>query len=307
MSKRCGDGVSPSRNGEDAIATSECGSGAPCIGSRYGVGVSPTRNGEDAIATSSQLFFPGKDRFAFAELDVGRGSSLPHWSLGGALYHICFRLADSVPQFKLDEWHEERESLERKIQSGEILSEDEANNLKNLYSQRISEYLDSGCGECLLAIRGVAEILIDVLRQAESLGCGDGVSPSRNGGDAIATSVCGSGAPCRGSRCGVGVSPSRNGEDAIATSCRNCRIHAYGIMPNHVHIIAEMRDATSLKRYLQAWKSASSHRINKHLGRTGSVWQSDYYNHIIRTYPEYVNQMRYVVGNDMVASWGLPT
>ena len=111
--------------------------------------------------------------------------------------------------------------------------------------------------------------------------------------------------------CSGGVPPSRavvsqrNGEDAIAASKVQCSIHAYGIMPNHVHIIAEISDAALMARYVQAWKSTSSHRINLHLGRSGALWQKDYYSHIIRTSAEYENQMRYVAGNNLVRAWRL--
>ena len=58
--------------------------------------------------------------------------------------------------------------------------------------------------------------------------------------------------------------------------------------------------ASAMPNIVQTWKSVSSHRINKLLCRRGVLWQSDYYNHIIRTPSEYANQMSYVLRNNMV-------
>ena len=80
-------------------------------------------------------------------------------------------------------------------------------------------------------------------------------------------------------------------------------LHAYGIMPNHVHVGFALRPGESLSQVVQAWKSVSSHRINRLLGRKGPVWQVDYYNHVIRTAEEYRAQMDYIVRNDGVEGW----
>ncbi len=83
------------------------------------------------------------------------------------------------------------------------------------------------------------------------------------------------------------------------------KLHAFGIMPNHVHVLVQVAHAGDLTRLLQTWKSASSHLINRRVGRRGLLWQSDYYNHIVRTEAEYRRQKQYILGNDMVAAWCL--
>ena len=57
-----------------------------------------------------------------------------------------------------------------------------------------------------------------------------------------------------------------------------------------------------MKKTLHYWKSISSHRINKLLNRTGPLWHSDSYNHIIRTSREYYNQIWYVWNNPVKIS-----
>ena len=245
----CGDGVSPSRDGVDAAATS----GGVC-----GDGVSPSRYGGDAVATTP--VFPGKGNLI--GVHKGMGNALPRWSYAGVIYHICFRLSDSVPQEKLREWEDARAELRTRQESGMPLTNDELLAWKNLYSEKIERYLDSGFGACLLAKPGVADIVIDTIRQAEKM------------------------------------------DVAMASRHRApCQIHAYGIMPNHVHILVEIPARNFLIRLIQVWKSASSHRINRYLGRKGQLWQADYYNHIIRTPREYDYQKAYVFRNNMVTSW----
>ena len=81
------------------------------------------------------------------------------------------------------------------------------------------------------------------------------------------------------------------------------RLLAYGLMPNHVHVMMQLGGSVELTRVVQAWKSVSSHRINGLLRRTGTLWQPDYYNRIIRSEEEFRNQLNYVYGNNAVTSW----
>ncbi len=76
-------------------------------------------------------------------------------------------------------------------------------------------------------------------------------------------------------------------------------LHAWCIMPNHVHVVFQILAEHTLSEVLQGWKSFTSHAINKHLGTHGQLWQSDCYNHIIRSEKEYYHQIRYVWDNPL--------
>ena len=78
-------------------------------------------------------------------------------------------------------------------------------------------------------------------------------------------------------------------------------LHAWCIMPNHVHVIFQILAGHTLSKILQGWKSFTSHAINKNLGTQGQLWQSDCYNHIIRSEKEYYQQIRYVWDNPLKA------
>ena len=75
-------------------------------------------------------------------------------------------------------------------------------------------------------------------------------------------------------------------------------LHEWCIMPNHAHIVVGgFTDAAPVRDIIQTWKSASAHRINRVLERTGDVWHRDAYTRIIRNREEYSRQMSYVWNN----------
>jgi hypothetical protein len=59
-------------------------------------------------------------------------------------------------------------------------------------------------------------------------------------------------------------------------------IHAWCVMPNHVHVVAQPRRGHDLPRILHSWKSFTASRINELLDRRGRLWQAEYYDHLIR-------------------------
>ena len=104
---------------------------------------------------------------------------------------------------------------------------------------------------------------------------------------------------------GYGSCLLRHAEAAEATKKTICQangdkyaLHEWCVMPNHVHIIVGgFTNAAPIRDILQIWKSASAHRINRLLGRTGEVWHRDAYTRIIRDRDEYSRQMSYVWNN----------
>jgi REP element-mobilizing transposase RayT len=73
---------------------------------------------------------------------------LPHWRQVGATYFVTFRLADSLPQSKLDELQCLKEEWERRHpnpRSSAILEE-----LALQLHERVERWLDQGMGNCVL-------------------------------------------------------------------------------------------------------------------------------------------------------------
>ncbi len=187
----------------------------------------------------------------WSSLQKAKGGKLPHWTCNYAIYHVCFRLADSIPPEIQKRWNEEKKlywnsdgTLKR------FMDPDGYKRLKFLFSEKINACLDAGYGECLLKNPKAAGIV------KEALGFFDG---------------------------------------------KRYRLHAWSIMPNHVHVIAEPLAGFELSKIIHSWKSFTANQINRELNRKGTLWQRETYDHIIRTEAEYRDQIDYVWNNPVKA------
>jgi len=74
-------------------------------------------------------------------------------------------------------------------------------------------------------------------------------------------------------------------------------LHAWCVMPNHVHIVFRPLGENSLAAIIHSWKSFSAQRANRELGRTGDFWQREYYDHLLRNAGQLARAIRYVAQN----------
>ena len=72
---------------------------------------------------------------------------------------------------------------------------------------------------------------------------------------------------------------------------------AWTIMPNHVHVILRPFPGQELSAIIHSWKSYTSKEINQRLGRHGSLWMDEYYDHLIRDEKDFRTQINYVLTN----------
>ncbi len=72
---------------------------------------------------------------------------------------------------------------------------------------------------------------------------------------------------------------------------------SFALMPNHVHVLLQMLSDNDLSKVLQTWKSISARRINKHLGRSGQLWQEESFDHIVRDEPALQRFAKYIRDN----------
>lgn len=75
------------------------------------------------------------------------------------------------------------------------------------------------------------------------------------------------------------------------------QIDAWVIMPNHIHALVEPLEKHTLGSILQRWKGASARMINQALGRTGTLWQAETFDHIVRSEAQLDHYRRYIAGN----------
>jgi REP element-mobilizing transposase RayT len=71
-------------------------------------------------------------------------------------------------------------------------------------------------------------------------------------------------------------------------------LHAYVVMPNHVHALITQRDGARLADIVGAWKSWSVKEINRSVGRVGPLWQRDYYDRYIRDEGHFLSTIDYI-------------
>ncbi len=74
-------------------------------------------------------------------------------------------------------------------------------------------------------------------------------------------------------------------------------LHAFVIMPNHVHLSVTPHPGWDLSKLLQSWKGFTSRQINLRIGRQGTLWQRDSFDRIVRHEEHFVKVIRYIAGN----------
>ncbi|MEX1113845.1 MAG: (E)-4-hydroxy-3-methylbut-2-enyl-diphosphate synthase [Akkermansiaceae bacterium] len=74
-------------------------------------------------------------------------------------------------------------------------------------------------------------------------------------------------------------------------------LHAWSVMPNHVHAILCPLENHGLEKIIHSWKSFTAKKANEILQRAGTFWQEEYYDHVVRDGEDFKNQVRYVLEN----------
>jgi putative transposase len=93
------------------------------------------------------------------------------------------------------------------------------------------------------------------------------------------------------------------------------RLHAWTIMPNHIHVLASILPGFPLGTIVSSWKRYTARKANQLLNRTGAFWQDDYWDRLIRSEEHFSATVEYIdlnpVKAGMVASpeawsWAVP-
>jgi carbamoylphosphate synthase large subunit/REP element-mobilizing transposase RayT len=69
------------------------------------------------------------------------------------------------------------------------------------------------------------------------------------------------------------------------------------IMPNHVHVILQPCPGQELSDILHSWKSFTARRLNEVLGRSGTLWQDENFDRIVRDFEELERTRTYLRNN----------
>ena len=82
------------------------------------------------------------------------------------------------------------------------------------------------------------------------------------------------------------------------------KLLAWCVMPNHVHVVLQPGDKFKLGDIVHSWKSYTANKANVILKRTGSFWQREYFDRIIRDNDELISTIDYVWINPEKAGLG---
>ena len=77
-------------------------------------------------------------------------------------------------------------------------------------------------------------------------------------------------------------------------------LHAWCVMPNHVHTVVEPLAGFDLSGILHSWKSFTAHHLPA--VHEGSTWESESFDHIVRSEESYSKFVRYVEQNPIKSS-----
>ncbi len=103
------------------------------------------------------------------------------------------------------------------------------------------------------------------------------------------------------------VLPPTAREIVLSSCCHDHRrryeLYVAVVMTDHVHLILTpmvdeaRREICSLVEILRTIKSASAHRVNRAMGRTGAVWQEESFDRALRSSENLDGRIEYVLLN----------
>lgn len=195
--------------------------------------------------------------------------NLPHWKRDGAIYWITFRMADSLPQTKLNPWKAERDAWEE--MHPQPWDDNTWREYNERFGERLEEWLDAGMGSCALARSDVRDAVKSCLLKF------DGQRLIVHSAVIMPNHVHALIEPLPISHCDTGIPACESGD------LQTGRFH-------------------DLSRLLQGIKGASAREANQILGTTGrTFWLDESYDHIVRSEAQYQHYLRYIAENPVKA------
>jgi len=110
----------------------------------------------EASSTWPINYFDAKEPIAHLQ------GNLPHWRQDGATYFVTFRLGDSLPRKKLEQWSKEK--IEWLAAHPEPHNGSTKREFHELFPARFQNWLDQGMGSCILARSEIKQLVEDALR-----------------------------------------------------------------------------------------------------------------------------------------------
>ncbi|OYV82532.1 MAG: hypothetical protein B7Z73_17035 [Planctomycetia bacterium 21-64-5] len=75
------------------------------------------------------------------------------------------------------------------------------------------------------------------------------------------------------------------------------RMGDFIVMPNHIHALVQFLGGTKLKKQCYSWKKFTATKINRTLGQSGTFWQKESFDHLVRSLEQFERFQRYIADN----------
>jgi putative transposase len=72
-------------------------------------------------------------------------------------------------------------------------------------------------------------------------------------------------------------------------------------MPNHVHLVVRPFEGRELEEIVQSWKRFTAVVVNRHLERSGTLWQEESFDRIVRDEEHLWRVLQYIGRNPLLA------
>ena len=82
-------------------------------------------------------------------------------------------------------------------------------------------------------------------------------------------------------------------------------LERFVIMPNHVYLLIQMRPGFPLRKQLTETMRYSGRKVNTLLKQQGDFWQSEPFDHVVRSEAQFEYLQRYITENPQKAGLSL--
>jgi REP element-mobilizing transposase RayT len=208
---------------------------------------------------------------------------LPHWAQAGTMCFITWRTRDSMPREVVARWLAERDELLRREGIGEAEVRDAARPAAAVeHAARPAAAADFG--EIGLHWRKLLERLPVERRLAVLF--------------ALTERWDGHLDACHGA-CVLRQRELANivGESLRKFAGERYELTDFVVMPNHVHLLAAFRTEEAMLKQCGEWKRYTARRINAAIGGSGSFWQEEPFDHLVRSAEQFEHYRRYIAEN----------
>ncbi len=213
--------------------------------------------------------------------------NLPHWHPPGATLFVTFRLANSIPKSALRKYHAQKIWLEeetkrlkklklRDVDSEIVAHEKRLQEFRRQWFKKYDDIMDKAeTGPLWLKVDQIARIMAEALHH-------------RDGEVYRLDAYC-----IMSNHVHVVFTPFLNWEDLSEV-----------MLPEGMRLISRNPPLDKIMKSLKGWTSRQS---NKELGRTGTFWEPESFDHVVRNSVEFARIVKYVLNNPvkagLVKSW----